>query len=397
MAKEPIRVLRIVNRFNLGGPVYNVTFLSAFLPNEFETLLCGGKHEKGEGDALFIPESYGLNPQIIESFQRSVNPLKDRVAVKEIREIIRKFKPHIVHTHASKAGAVGRLAASKEHVPIIVHTFHGHVFHSYFGKFKTFIYRFAERKLAKKTDAIIAISEIQKTELVSKYKISKADKFRVIPLGFDLRRFKENKEQKRTEFRSKYGIEENELVIGIVGRLVPIKNHDLFIDAVKIASQTTEQKVKAVIIGDGERREELELMAKKAEEESNGKLKFVFTSWIKNVDQALPGLDLLLLTSFNEGTPVSLIEAQAAGVPLISSDVGGVRDVINQNETGFVIAGFHVEKFAETIVELGNDRELRQRMSQNGWNFVEHKFSYTRLVNDMSVLYHELLKKKGLE
>ncbi|MBL7898233.1 MAG: glycosyltransferase, partial [Crocinitomicaceae bacterium] len=142
-----IKVLRIVNRFNLGGPVYNVTYLSAFMPDEFETVLCGAMPENHEGNALFIPENYGIKPVIIQSMQRSINPFNDRKALKEIRKIIQEYKPDIVHTHASKAGVLGRTAAYRENVPVIVHTFHGHVFHSYFGKIKTWIYKSIEMRL----------------------------------------------------------------------------------------------------------------------------------------------------------------------------------------------------------------------------------------------------------
>ena len=136
-----IKVLRIINRFNLGGPTYNATYLSAYLPGDFETLLCGGSHEEHEGDSLFIPQGEGLSPVIIKTLRRSVRFSDDRRAMKEIRMLIREFKPDIVHTHASKAGAIGRMAAHREKVPVIVHTFHGHVFHSYFGPLKTWLYK----------------------------------------------------------------------------------------------------------------------------------------------------------------------------------------------------------------------------------------------------------------
>lgn len=388
-----IKVLRIVNRFNLGGPTYNVTYLSAFLPEEFETILCGGTHEANEGDSLFIPERYGVKPVIVQSLQRSINPLNDRKALNEIRRIIKEFKPDIVHTHASKAGALGRTAAYKEKVPVIVHTFHGHVFHSYFGKFKTWIYKLAERRLAKKTDAIIAISEIQKTELTQIHKIAPADKFRVIQLGFDLDRFHENKENKRIDFRTKYKLAENEIAVGIIGRLTAIKNHELFIESIRLITENPNLKIRAFIIGDGERMAELQALVKEVEEERGTKI-FEFTSWIKNVDDILPGLDIVALTSFNEGTPVSLIEAQASGVPIISTNVGGVSDVVSNGQTGFVIDGFERKAFAEKLSELAVNRELRLKMSQNGWNYVEHKFHYKRLCNDVANLYKELLEKK---
>ncbi|MFN6040169.1 MAG: glycosyltransferase, partial [Bacteroidota bacterium] len=176
----------------------------------------------------------------------------DRAAYKKIKEIINEFKPDIVHTHASKAGALGRLAASKMKVPVIVHTFHGHVFHSYFGKLKTSFYLNTERWLAKKSDAVIAISETQKKELVETYRICKSEKVKVVPLGFDLMRFEQNKDEKRKEFRKKYLVEDEEKVISIIGRLAPVKNHVFFVEVINQLLKTQEKSIRVFIIGDGE-------------------------------------------------------------------------------------------------------------------------------------------------
>ena len=389
-----IKVLRIINRFNLGGPTYNATYLSAFLPGDFQTLLCGGSHEAHEGDSLFIAEGYGLKPRIIQSMKRSVNFKNDRAALNEIRAIIREFKPDVVHTHASKAGALGRTAAYKEKVPVIVHTFHGHVFHSYFGPIKTWLYKTAERRFARKTDAIIAISEIQKNELAAIHKIAPAEKFHVVPLGFDLGRFQENQNSKRIAFREKYKLEDDVVAIGIIGRLTAIKNHDLFFDAVQKTCLSGSKKIRAFVIGDGELRQTLEEKARLVESKL-GYPVFEFTSWIKNVAEILPGLDIVCLTSLNEGTPVSLIEAQAANVPVVSTNVGGVSDVVSNDNTGFVINSFDVSDFAEKLSILANDEKTRKKMSQNGWTYVKDKFHYTRLCSDMEKVYREILEKKA--
>lgn len=355
-----IKILRIVNRFNLGGPTYNATFLSAYLSEEFQTQLVGGKHEEHEGDSQFIPLNYGLQPQIIEEFQREINWKQDRKAIKIVRQLIRTYQPDIVHTHASKAGAIGRYAAYKEGVPVIVHTFHGHVFHSYFGAMKTWVYKVVERYLAKKSDAIIAISPIQKNELVNKYHIVNSEKVHVIPLGFDLNRFYENKEEKRKNFRAQYEITSDEIALGIIGRLTLIKNHQGFLKAVEIAAQKTSKKLVAFIIGDGELRAELEVQATLLRA-SCPNLRIIFTSWIKEIDTVLPGLDLIALSSWNEGTPVSLIEAQAAGVPVISTNVGGVRDIVLENETGLIIDSFEVQNYASGLLELIENEEKRKK------------------------------------
>ena len=195
------KILRIINRFNLGGPTYNAAYLTKYLESEYETLLIGGNHEKSEKSSMHILEDLGIKPIIIPEMQRSINPLLDRIALKKIKEIIEDFKPDIIHTHAAKAGALGRKAAYNAGIKQIYHTFHGHIFHSYFGKIKTNIYKKIERDLAKKTTKIIAISPIQKEELSKVHKICKPEKIEVIPLGFDLSKFYKNKEAKREKFR----------------------------------------------------------------------------------------------------------------------------------------------------------------------------------------------------
>ena len=218
------KILRIINRFNIGGPTYNATFLTRYLEGDYETLLIGGLPEQDEADSLHIVKAYDLEPLLIEEMQRIPSFRSDRAEYLKIKQIIKEFKPDIVHTHAAKAGALGRRAAYACKVPVIVHTFHGHVFHSYFGKIKTAIFKQIERKLAKKSDGIIAISDLQKEELANVHGICKADKIKVIPLGFDLDKFNEAT-LNRKETRIKYNLKEDEIAVAIVGRLAPIKNH----------------------------------------------------------------------------------------------------------------------------------------------------------------------------
>ena len=192
-----------------------------------KTKLVGGVHDASETDSLHIPQSLGLEPEIIPELQRSINFKQDRIAYKKLVEIIKEYQPDIVHTHASKSGTLGRLAAAKCNVPVIIHTFHGHVFHSYFGKVKTTIYKIIERRLARKSTGIVAISKEQKRELSEDHNICKAEKIKVIELGFDLDRFYSAIKQKDT-IRAKFGIDKGTIAIGIVGRLAPVKNHKLF-------------------------------------------------------------------------------------------------------------------------------------------------------------------------
>lgn len=391
------KVLRIINRFNLGGITYNVSYLSKYLPADYETLLIGGPEEEGEESSLFIPNSLGLKPIIIEELRRSINPLNDYFAYKKIKKIIHDFKPDIVHTHASKAGAIGRLAAWHCHVPVIIHTFHGHVFNNYFSNLKTNIFKTIERHLAKKSTAIIAISNIQKHQLTDIHNICPAGKMFVVPLGFDLDRFTKDSDRKRITFRNKYNIANDEVAIGIIGRLAPIKNHYLFIDGIEYLLQNTRKKIKAIIIGDGETKDDLiaYIQSKKlshtltAEQDAA----FVFTSWIKEVDTALPGLDLVCLTSKNEGTPVSLIEAQAAGRYIVTTNVGGIKDILDPN-AGLLSELNDDDAYKENLLNaVTNLASLSNNLKEAKEAIIE-KFSYKRLCSDMDQLYRELLKQK---
>jgi len=388
-----VRVLRIINRFNLGGPTYNATYLTAFLGEEFETLLVGGRHGEEEGDSTYITEKYNVEYQIIDELQREINFKQDHKAYKKIRKLIQEFKPDVVHTHASKAGFLGRLAASKENVPVVVHTFHGHVFHSYFGKLKTNLYKYLERRMAKKSDAIIAISEIQKKELSEVHRIAPAHKFRVIQLGFDLERFKNCKLEYASAFREKYDIKDDSVTISMIGRLVPIKNHKWVIDRICEVRKKVGIDFNFLIIGDGEMMGELKRYAGQ-KQEGLGEQFIIFTSWIKDVAFALGGSDVVVLGSLNEGTPVSLIEAQASGTPVISTNVGGVKDIVMDGETGFVVDDFDEKEFEHKLTELISSQEKREKMSQNGWTFVENKFGYNRLCKETAELYQNLLKTK---
>ena len=390
------RVLRIINRLNIGGPTYNAAYLSKYLSKDFETLLVAGEKDESEDSSQFILHELGLKPIIISEMKREINFKNDRIAYRKIKKIIADFKPDIVHTHASKAGALGRLAAYKMKVPVILHTFHGHVFHSYFGKVKTTIYKKIERNLARKSTKIIAISAIQKKELSTIHNITKPNKIEVIPLGFDLNKFKENQTEKRKSFRQKWLIEDDEIAIGIIGRLVPIKNHHFFLHVVKRVSEITTKKVRFIIIGDGELRNELEDYCKQlnidfSTEKNVRNTLLTFTSWITDIDVALAGLDIVALTSKNEGTPVSLIEAQAAGKPIVTVNVGGIENIVKPNETALLSDINDEQLFTKNMLSLIEDDNKRITFSQKGAH-VFKSFHYERLASDIEKLYFQLLQ-----
>jgi len=393
------KILRIINRFNLGGPTYNAAYLSKYLAPEFETMLVGGAKDETEGTSEYMAHNLGLEPIIIPEMHRSLNLFRDYEAYQKIKKIITDFKPDIVHTHASKAGALGRMAAYNLHVPVIIHTFHGHVFDAYFSKFSSTFYKNIERFLAKKSTSIIAISEIQKYDLAHKYSICSEDKIVVIPLGFDLLKFQDNIVEKRKLFRDQYKVENNEIAIAIIGRLVPIKNHDLFLNAIKYISSRTNKKLRVFIVGDGESKQSIQAKAKELKlsftekiEESNTNL-ITFTSWIKDIDRVIAGIDIVALTSLNEGTPVSLIEAQAGNKPIVTTNVGGIENVVIPGRTALLCENNDLTGFAESLLKVIEDDDLRKDLSIEGWSHVKEKFHFTRLVEDTKNLYLQLLKQ----
>jgi len=387
------RVLRIINRFNIGGPTYNATFLSAFLSDDFETLLVGGLPEPDEEDSLYIPEKYGVKPLLIKEIQRTPNFKSDRIAYNKLKEIILEFKPDIVHTHASKAGALGRKAALACNVPVIVHTFHGHVFHSYFGRLKTALFQFIERQLAAKSTKIIAISPLQKEELSQQFHICKPEKIAVIPLGFDLGQFQENLAEKRRVTREKYQLEDDEVAVAIVGRLAPIKNHALFLSVIELLAQK-KCTARFFIVGDGMEKERIEREVARLTKMFDVRIEM--TSWIKDIATFNAGMDIMCLTSNNEGTPVSLIEAQACNLPVVSTDVGGVKDILIPDETGFVVPKNDANAFARSLEKLIESKALRNEMSKKSWTFVKNKFHYSILVQQTESLYRDLLQNKKI-
>jgi glycosyltransferase involved in cell wall biosynthesis len=262
-----------------------------------------------------------------------------------------------------------------------------------------------ETYLATKTDAIVAVSDSQRQELIEVYKIAPAEKVFTVPLGFNLDKFSTDQVNKRNIFRAKYGFSQSELVIGIIGRLVPIKNHEMFLEVAAIikAQKEINAHVRFVIIGDGESRPALKIKAAELQlscsyyiTKPKEQTDIVITSWETAIDQALAGLDIIVLTSNNEGTPVSLIEAQAALKPVVTTNVGGVEDIVIHGQTGFITAVGDSVAFAGYVQQLIDDPALRNSLGKNGYDNVIKRYSKQRLINDMKTLYHSLLKKKNL-
>lgn len=393
------KILRIIHRLNIGGPTYHSAYLTKYLDsNYFETLLISGNINEDEENGEYILEELGVSSIGIKNMYREINLFRDYLAYIEIKKIIKSYKPDIVHTHAAKAGFIGRLAAISLNVPIIIHTFHGHVFHSYFNSFKTNLFITLEKFLAKNTSKIIAISKAQKKELSETYRIANPDKFQIINLGFDLKRFTENKEVKRIKFRNEFNLKNDEIAIGIIGRLTAIKNQIFFLNAIKYLKTNSKKKIRAFIIGDGEDRFNLESHSVKlgldytTEKDSIHNKLLCFTSWRKDIDVVNCGLDIVCLTSLNEGTPVSLIEAMAAAKPIVSTKVGGVEDIVQNLVNGFLVKSNDLLNYSKKLLQLVENQDLRNKMSLRSSEKAVQKFSYLRLINDIETLYKQLLK-----
>jgi len=398
------RILRVLNRMIIGGPALNAAYLTRHMAPAFETMLVTGGRDDHEQDATHLTEALGIEPVVIPEMKRAINPAADRAAYLKMKALIRSFRPDIVHTHAAKSGAIGRLAADACKVPVVVHTFHGHVFHSYFNKVQTNAFIRIERYLARRSSGIIAISALQKEELAHVYRICPEEKISIIPLGLDLNKFREDQAIKRKTFRERYQVDDDEIAIGIIGRIVPVKNHSLFVAAAaKVLAQAGQagRRVRFLVIGDGDMRGQMELELQAAgidytyHPEAPRRATAVCTSWQTEMDEVLAGIDIVALTSHNEGTPVSLIEAQAAGRPVVSTRVGGVADVMLADRSGFITEPGNADAMAAALLRLTGAPELCSTLGAAGRAYVMERYSYQRLVRDTAGYYERLLARAG--
>ena len=394
------RLLIILNRFVIGGQAVDTLPLAWHLKSNFEILVIYGEKEKDEMEATFLLKQYpGLAMQRIKWLKRSINPLVDVAAFFKILWTIARFKPHIVHTHGAKSGFFGRIAAYLCRVPVIVHTFHGHLFHSYFNSRVSSLIKTLERTLSKITTGFIILSPSQLVDLVNVFRILPLEKCRIIPLGMELPA-EGNEAVERNHFRHRYGLKNDEVAIGIVGRIVPIKNHQFFVQAVqKLLLQNAGQLPAFFIIGDGELKGQVEhqlqaFLIPFSNTVITPENRVIFTSWLPDIKEVMHGLDIVALTSLNEGTPLSIIEAQAFGKPVVATNVGGVKDTMVNFETGFYVDKSDLDGFCTKMQLLINDEALRSKMGFAGRHFVEQKFSKNREVELTKDFYISLLSKK---
>ncbi|MBC8034318.1 MAG: glycosyltransferase [Chitinophagaceae bacterium] len=394
------RIVMMLNRLVIGGAPLDTVQLAGFLSNHHEVYLIVGDKNDSELDAFFLAEQYNqLHLVHITDMQRSLNLMKDVRAFFHILKLLRKIRPDIVHTHGAKSGLLGRLAAYAVGVKIIIHTYHGHVFHSYFNSFVSSLIVFAERTLARISSKIIAISEKQKIELVEAYRICQANKIEVIKLGIEISKFTGSRMmERRTDFRQQYFVRDEEVAIGIVGRIVPIKGHAFFADITAELLRMSRKPLKFFVIGDGITRKDLEKIFLEKnirttyfpEEATDAQV--IFTSWIVEIEKAMNGLDIILLTSLNEGTPVTLLEAQAASIPVVASDVGGVSEVVLHGKSGFVIKYGDLNAFVERLLLLIDDPSMRKKMGLDGKGFIEANHGKQQQFLSIEKLYRQLLE-----
>jgi glycosyltransferase involved in cell wall biosynthesis len=398
-----MKVVRIIARLNVGGPARHVVWLTKNLPpEEFQTVLLTGTVPDGEEDMSYFAEENGVSPVYIPEMSRELSP-KDIVSLwKVFRQIVRE-KPDIIHTHTAKAGTIGRIAGFFYRwlawKPVkMIHTYHGHVFHSYYGKRKTAIFLFIERFLARLTDKIIAISAQQKAEINEKFGVGNSSQFRVVQLGIDLAPFSAA-DAKKNILREEIGARSSEILVGFVGRLTEIKNIPLLLKAAKIYKERKSDalpELKFVIIGDGHLREALE-----AESEALGvRDEVLFLGNRSETDVFYAGLDIVALTSLNEGTPLSLIEAMANGKAFVSTAVGGVVDLLGEVreekekfrlcERGIGVDSDDADALFEGLIYLAKDEKLRKTLGERGKEFVRGNYSKERLTADIINLYRDL-------
>jgi glycosyltransferase involved in cell wall biosynthesis len=410
-----MKVLRIIARLNVGGPARHVVWLTEGLKHAgYETLLVAGVVPPGEDDMSYVAAAADVSPLIVPEMSREIS-LKDALTTWKLFRIMLRERPDIVHTHTAKAGTVGRLAGlmyrwltpsvlvGKPRPCRFVHTYHGHVFHGYYGQLKSRLFITIEKILARLvTNRIVVVSQQQRREINEKFRVGRAEQFAVIPLGIDLSAYADWP-ARRPHLRNELKANENDILIGIVGRLTEIKNHRFFLQTVATFKALTAIRsgcVRFVIIGDGHLRGDLEAQAR-----ALGLIEeVVFLGTRNDPENFYPALDVVVLTSLNEGTPLTLIEAMANARPVIATGVGGVSDLLGAPalaarvvqssfticERGVLVPSGNRDGFAHGLARLIEDKSLRGELGQRGRDYVLQHHSKKRLLSDMKELYGEL-------
>lgn len=376
----------------MGGPAHQAALLSGrrFFPERYETLLVHGSLPAGEASLAELSREEGATMRFLPDLRQPVQPLHDARALLKLIRIARAFKPHIVHTHTAKAGFIGRQAAlAVRPRPAIVHTYHGHVLEGYFGAAKARLYLELERALARVSDRLLGVSQATVDDLV-RLGVAAPEKFRVLPLGLDLEPLAEVDEALREGSRGELGVAADEILLIFVGRVVPIKRLDVLLRALASARET-DPRIRLALVGDGEERSGLERQAA----ELGIARDVLFLGYRRELRPLFAAADFAVLSSDNEGTPVSLIEAAAAGLPAVATDVGGVREVVGE-ETGIVVPPGDAGALAQGILRMAGDAAHREHRGRAARNRTLRRYSAQRLLGDVDSLYRELTSDREL-
>jgi glycosyltransferase involved in cell wall biosynthesis len=383
-----IRVLRLFSRLNIGGPAIHVILTTAGLDRErYESHLVVGHEGEREGNFFNLAKEKGIPFTLIPSFVRRIHPILDLITLARLLRLMKRERPDVVHTHTAKAGALGRLAARLAGVPVVVHTFHGSVFQGYFGSLGSRIFQFIETALARLSDAVIAVSPRVARELEQR-KVAPKEKIEVIHLGLELDRF-EQVSKHRGELRQELGIGPGVSLLGIVGRLVPIKDVPTALEAMPRVLDSMPDVV-LLVVGDGPERERLESMASQLGLATHVK----FLGFRYDLERIYADLDVALNCSLNEGTPVALIEAMTANVPVLATRVGGTPDLLQEGKLGRLVPPGDPNLLADRIIEILSDHQRAAVVSFEARRRVLTGFSLPRLLCDLDVLYTRLLVSK---
>lgn len=400
--REPSRtkILRIITRLNIGGPAIQAMTLSTRLDaSGFDTTLVHGRLGPGEGDMRTLLPSLTLDAVYMASLRRPIDPLNDWITFWRLLALMRRIRPAIVHTHTAKAGAIGRLAAMAynagpgRHLPArIVHTYHGHVLEGYFSARTTSVFLQLERRLARRTDALVAVSPGIRRELLEDFGIGHLDRFHVVPLGFNLEALAAIDDGARNRARVELDIAADVPVVTWVGRLTAIKQSQVFVEMARLVVNAWPQAT-FLLVGDGELRGDIETSIRNLGLTERVRL----LGWRGDLARIYAATDIFALTSRNEGTPVALIEAMAAGLPSVSPDVGGIRDVVTSPGLGIAIADANAERLAEEVCSLLNAPKRRREMGERARQSVLSRFGFDRLVDDIIALYRHVLQEHPAE
>ncbi len=385
MAKDNdqrIRVMRIIARMNVGGPAVQVSGLMRGLdPSKFEHRLVTGFCAEDESDYLDTVAT-DLSATRINGLGRSISLKADLFAFIQVVREIRRFRPHIIHTHTAKAGVIGRVASILSgRKSIRVHTFHGHLLHGYFGKGKTLLVIIIEKFLGFFTTKLLAVGKKVMEDLLSAG-IGSAEKFAVMPPGLKLEAL-----PSREEACTELGLDPSQTYCAFIGRITKIKRPDRFLDVV---TEIHNQKIPVhfIVAGAGD------LLEYCKERVATENLPVTFLGWREDIETVLAASDLVLLTSDNEGTPLSLIQAGMAKIPVVSTDVGSVREIVVDQETGF-LTDLTSRSIAEALKELIMDDDLREDMGLAAYDYTTERYGVERLVSDHEKLYLDLINDQA--